>query len=690
MFSRIKTLLLEPVHGRPFLFVLFLFLEIFIVGFFINDHRGSERLNNSQILKAFASSYHAAIISYDYSTRMIFDDVVNQPEVLKLMASALDNPGMRASLRNKLYQLMIPSYERQTAIGFRQFHFHLKDGTSFLRMHARDKFGDSLFPKRVTVHRANIDKKRVTGFDLGFFADGYRYVYPLSYNNRHIGSVEFVLTSEGILNIIRKLYPGQYYFMLNKSAVDDITYSDWKNSNYKLSDLSEQFFIAQKTAYNDSIVSINQKLRGKVSERLAAMERFVAKESVNGSNYQIAFLPVNDINGSAVAYFVQYLRDDFTAHNLKLEFLDIILFSIFLGVVFYSIDNIQSRRKTLLQKNLELSQMTEELQRYKLLSRHARDIILFINSDGQIIEANESAEKAYGYSREELVSLSITDLRNTQTLQPVKDQMSQAVEQGILFETEHRRSDGSLFPVEVSSIGINIGGSRILLNIIRDITGRKQTETQIINSLREKETLLREIHHRVKNNLAVISSLLELQADRIQDPELRGFFDESRQRIKSIALVHEKLYGTADMSLINFSDYIQSIVMDLLSLYQIRGRDITTRFTLDDIRLDVDTAIPCGLIINELVTNSLKHAFPDRRNGELSIFFTKSGSSLTLKVEDNGIGLPDNFDHKQTGTLGLQLVNALTRQLRGNVQFLSDNGGSTIVITFTFRESGNG
>jgi PAS domain S-box-containing protein len=222
-------------------------------------------------------------------------------------------------------------------------------------------------------------------------------------------------------------------------------------------------------------------------------------------------------------------------------------------------------------------------------------------------------------------------------------------------------------------------GNRNLITF-ENLTERKKAEEQTARSLREKETLLREIHHRVKNNMAVVSSLLSLQVRQIEDATVRTLFEESQQRVQSMALVHEKLYQTKDLSVVNFEDYIKSIVSEIISLYRIDTSAITTEINIKDIELDIETAVPCGLIINELLTNAFKYAFPDSRNGVLSVHFTKTDDdTCTLVIKDNGVGLPKGFDYKEAKTLGLQLVNVLTGQLRGTLQIKSDKGTESVV-----------
>ena len=211
---------------------------------------------------------------------------------------------------------------------------------------------------------------------------------------------------------------------------------------------------------------------------------------------------------------------------------------------------------------------------------------------------------------------------------------------------------------------------------------RKRAEAQIKASLQEKEVLLKEIHHRVKNNLQIISSLLNLQADYLKDNQAIEIFKDSQNRIESMALIHEKLYQSKDLAKINFADYIQELATSLFCSYEVNLNAITLKMNIEDVILGIDAAIPCGLIINELVVNSLKHAFPEGKPGEISIDFCSiNANEFALVVSDSGIGLPKELDLQNTNSLGLQLVNALTNQLEGNINFVRTRGVK-IIITF--------
>jgi PAS domain S-box-containing protein len=214
-----------------------------------------------------------------------------------------------------------------------------------------------------------------------------------------------------------------------------------------------------------------------------------------------------------------------------------------------------------------------------------------------------------------------------------------------------------------------------VLSISRDITERKLHEEQLKKSLAEKEILLKEIHHRVKNNLQVISSLLNLQARYIKDEQARELFKESQNRVRSMALIHEKLYQSKDLARIDFAEYIRDLVMNLFSAYRINSDVITPKVDICGVILSVDVAIPCGLIISELVSNSIKYAFSAGREGEILISLLPEGNNgYTLTVSDNGIGFPKDLDIMNTETLGLQLVTTLTDQLQGTIELNTDRG----------------
>ena len=211
----------------------------------------------------------------------------------------------------------------------------------------------------------------------------------------------------------------------------------------------------------------------------------------------------------------------------------------------------------------------------------------------------------------------------------------------------------------------------------KDISARKYAEQQLADSLAEKSVMLQEIHHRVKNNLQVICSLLNLQTQGSPDPKITEIMKESQNRVKSMALVHENLYQSQNLSKISLETYVRELTNNLLRSYRSKMSQIKIHVAIASIYLDIDTAVPCGLIINELVSNALKYAFPDQESGEIKVKVTQNTEkSITLTITDNGMGLPHEINVEQTQTLGLRMVKTLTRQISGTLTVSRETGTS--------------
>jgi len=275
------------------------------------------------------------------------------------------------------------------------------------------------------------------------------------------------------------------------------------------------------------------------------------------------------------------------------------------------------------------------------------------------------------------------DNPEVQEMQPVSVLCLPLIKQskltGILY-LENRLSDSVFTPDKTQVTALLGSQAAISLENARLVYEMKNAEEQIRASLNEKEVLLKEIHHRVKNNLQVVSSLLYLQSTNTEDVHTRELFKESENRVKSMALVHEKLYASKDLSKIDYSEYIQSLVNGLLQSYAIDSFPLTIEVNVADIYLGIDVAVPCGLIINELVSNSLKHAFPPGalshyKEGKIGIEITTDHeSTCTLIVSDNGTGFPGDIDFRNTDSLGMQIVNTLVDQLDGTIHMNNESG----------------
>ncbi|MEX1236822.1 MAG: histidine kinase dimerization/phosphoacceptor domain -containing protein, partial [Pseudomonadales bacterium] len=218
------------------------------------------------------------------------------------------------------------------------------------------------------------------------------------------------------------------------------------------------------------------------------------------------------------------------------------------------------------------------------------------------------------------------------------------------------------------------------------IAENKAFQRELANSLREKELLLKEVHHRVKNNMQVISSLLNIQAETIENPQFANLLGESQQRIKSMSLIHENLYQSDNLLEIDFEDYINMLANSLCRFYTIPGVSIGLDIQVEDVNLDIETAVPCGLIINELISNSLKHAFVGKEGrGTISVSFRNIGCRYVLQISDNGIGLPEDFEPNASSSMGMEIVSILTQQLDGRLH-IDGRCGASFEISFPRKE----
>jgi len=319
--------------------------------------------------------------------------------------------------------------------------------------------------------------------------------------------------------------------------------------------------------------------------------------------------------------------------------------------------------------------------------------ILMVGESGEIRLVNEQVERLFGYDRAELIGRSIDllvphKLRSAHAGHRTSFQKApEGRDMGVGRDLFGLRKDGSEFPVEVrlNPIITDSEGKLVLASVV-DITERKQAESRLRASLDEKETLLKEIHHRVKNNLQIVSSLLNLQCTSLRPEDSRAFL-ESETRIRAMGLIHEALYRSDSLSWIEFRDYAESLGRTLLSAYLKASDRIRLIVEMDRLPLDIDTAIPCGLMLNELITNAAIHAFPDNREGEIRIGLRwKSDEQLEFSVADNGVGLPPGLAIDTTTSLGLRLVRSLAEdQLNGSIRIV-DGEGTTFEITFPARK----
>jgi PAS domain S-box-containing protein len=320
-------------------------------------------------------------------------------------------------------------------------------------------------------------------------------------------------------------------------------------------------------------------------------------------------------------------------------------------------------------------------ERYHKLFDCANDAMILTDLDNNVTAWNKSAERIFGWADKEVLGNKFLPLALDSKLQSDNEQIIRnAISGGVVsgIETVLSRKDRSSINVSMTISPLldekqNVIG---LSGIFRDMTEQKKAQEQIENSLKEKEVLLREIHHRVKNNMQIISSLLRLQSGYITEKKYKDMYIESQNRISTMSLIHEKLYQSRNFTKIEVGGYIKELVNGLFISYDINQGKVIAKIDIENVSLGINSAIPCGLIINELISNSLKYAFPDGKSGEVRISLCSIGDGyFELIIADNGKGLPIDMDFRKTESWGMRMVTILVEnQLHGEISLNRDRG----------------
>lgn len=312
------------------------------------------------------------------------------------------------------------------------------------------------------------------------------------------------------------------------------------------------------------------------------------------------------------------------------------------------------------------------------------DMITITDVDDNFIFVNKTFVDTYGYSLEDLKNKKPSYLGSSNNPDNIYEIIIKSTkESGWKGELWNISKDGREFPIQLTTSKIlNHSGKIIgLVGVSRDITGSRNAEEILKQALKQKDILLKEVYHRVKNNLQVIYSLLHIQSVNVKDKASREIFKETQNRIRLMSAIHEKLYKSKDVSQIDFSEYLKTLADQLEQAYPVKNGKVDLLINSKNVSLGIDKAIPCGLIVNELVSNAYKYAFDGKKTGKVIVSLLHTNSKYILVVEDDGVGFPEDLDFKKTETMGMILVNTLTDQLTGNVELHKDKG-TKFVITF--------
>lgn len=347
------------------------------------------------------------------------------------------------------------------------------------------------------------------------------------------------------------------------------------------------------------------------------------------------------------------------------------------------------RVRRLLEERVEVKtrQLTEknlELEKLSIVASRTDNAVLIADPAGRIEWVNDGFIRLINIPKEKIINKRLSEINvynniDTEISEAIKNQHSRIFESNVT----HQNNQSLWISSTLTPIYDENGILKKLVVVDTDITAGKNMQKQIETSLKEKDILLKEIHHRVKNNLQIIISLLNLQTGYIRDEATLKAVKDGQSRVRTMALVHEKFYQSDELSEINFAEYIEKLCHFLYQSYGDKTSRIEIRIEGDQINLDMDTAMPCGLLINEIVSNAYKYAFPGQSTGTISIILSKSENRITLTIHDNGIGFPGEFDFEKSESLGMQLIQALTNQLDGELKIIRENG-TTFQVSFPY------
>jgi len=356
---------------------------------------------------------------------------------------------------------------------------------------------------------------------------------------------------------------------------------------------------------------------------------------------------------------------------------------------------IRQRTRYLTKLDKIFGYLEEELKlKTQILDSSVYSIFLH-DFEGKIIYVNETAYKSLGYTKGQLMGMNFYDLEAVNASEPsnfMSSKIRELIEnREILFRSALFQKDGSIMPVQVHAKITESDNKKFILSVVQGIKEKEEVkeegEVKLPPKIADKVEI--EVQKRsmdmIKNNLQIISSLINLQSVNVKDKKVIQLFRESQNRLQAMATAYNNLYHSSEIGKFDFAEYIQKLASEILSSYRVDPKQIKLKMDLENVMLDIDTAVPCGIIINELLTNSIKHGFPEGKKGDINIKLVPEDSEkITLTMSDNGVGFPEDLDFKNVRTLGLRLVKNLTNQIKGKIEYKGIDGTS---FKITFPES---
>ncbi|NQU64583.1 MAG: response regulator [SAR324 cluster bacterium] len=323
--------------------------------------------------------------------------------------------------------------------------------------------------------------------------------------------------------------------------------------------------------------------------------------------------------------------------------------------------------------------LKESEEKHRMLFDMESDALALIEIDtGRMLEVNQAFLALYGYGKEEILRMKNTDF----SAEPEETEKATLDREKDIQLRWHKKRDGTVFPTEITANHFYYQGRDVHIAAIRDITLRIKAEEQIKASLKEKMTLIDEIHHRVKNNMAIITSLLKLQSNSVEDNQIKEILKECQNRVYAMSAVHESLHGSENLSEIDLRTYLSKVAASTFQTYSTSPDKVKLNTDIERVPISIDHADPIGLVVTELISNSLKYAFPGERKGEITLSVKKRHNQLELVFMDNGVGMSEGLDWKNANTLGLSLIRTLVENQLDGVIDLENKNGTKFTIKF--------
>lgn len=599
--------------------------------------------------------------------------------------------------RDALFELSTPIFERlRSWYHVTHFYFIDPDKQCYLRVHNRDRHGDRI--DRFTLDQAARKGRSAWGVELGPFGTfTIRYVRPWRIDGELVGYLELGEDIAHLSRHMKSVLAVDLLFLIEKRFLDRSRWEEGmrmigREGNWE--ELPKQVVI-ENTVKKDSRIDTSA-----LRELVGVVEGSIRRVKMDGRTYYSGNIPFFDAGEGRVGHII-VLRDAtdrlYTLHLMNAMLLAVgfvvggslfLFFIVFVGRI----------EKNLVHARNELKSEITERKHAENRIRASKDFLdnvlesldnpfmVIDPKDYSVILANSAAEKSYGEGKRTCHSMTHgrdKPCEGPGHICPVNDVKKSGKPTWV--EHVHSTADGStrIFEIHAYPVFGEDGEVAQVLEFSIDITERKEMEELIRGSLKEKQLLLEEIHHRVKNNMQVIYGLLDIQSGYITDERSLGIFKACQNRIMSMALIHEQLYKSKDLANIHMGEYIQSLVRRLSRSYNGVFSDVEWKIDVDEVSLGINTAISCGLIVNEIVTNSINHAFPEGRKGEIRITLHTTGEDeFELIMGDNGVGIPEGIDFRKAETFGFKMLLAFGEDELGGRFELDRSVGTEFRIKF--------